>query len=174
MKVLGWGGAGTGGPGAAAGSGHTIEGADPDPSPPDLTDSSSFQRAKFWVNELQNCEEVRPGRGAGGGCGASPEGKGSWWRCRARGCVPPTPLPAAGLPDLPVRHQERPAGGGQEEAGGRLPRRAGLCRRYGRAPHGAGMLAAGQCWPFPGSLSTKCVGGEGGDGAAASTCAWEA
>ncbi|KAK2542638.1 Rab24 [Columba guinea] len=23
----------------------------------DLTDSSSFQRAKFWVNELQNCEE---------------------------------------------------------------------------------------------------------------------
>ncbi|NXR03790.1 RAB24 protein, partial [Sagittarius serpentarius] len=27
------------------------------PSPPDLTDSSSFQRAKFWVNELQNCEE---------------------------------------------------------------------------------------------------------------------
>ncbi|NXV43492.1 RAB24 protein, partial [Uria aalge] len=33
--------------------------ADPDRSPPDLTDSSSFQRAKFWVNELQNCEEVR-------------------------------------------------------------------------------------------------------------------
>ncbi|XP_075297849.1 ras-related protein Rab-24 isoform X2 [Opisthocomus hoazin] len=23
----------------------------------DLTDGSSFQRAKFWVNELQNCEE---------------------------------------------------------------------------------------------------------------------
>ncbi|KAM4892626.1 ras-related protein Rab-24 isoform 2-T2 [Sylvia borin] len=23
----------------------------------DLTDSGSFQRAKFWVNELQNCEE---------------------------------------------------------------------------------------------------------------------
>uniref|UniRef100_A0A8B9TFE3 Ras-related protein Rab-24 n=1 Tax=Anas platyrhynchos TaxID=8839 RepID=A0A8B9TFE3_ANAPL len=23
----------------------------------DLTNSSSFQRAKFWVNELQNCEE---------------------------------------------------------------------------------------------------------------------
>ncbi|NXG90935.1 RAB24 protein, partial [Stercorarius parasiticus] len=32
-------------------------GADPDRSPADLTDSSSFQRAKFWVNELQNCEE---------------------------------------------------------------------------------------------------------------------
>lgn len=25
----------------------------------DLTDSSSFQRARFWVKELQNCEEVR-------------------------------------------------------------------------------------------------------------------
>lgn len=24
----------------------------------DLTDSSSFQRARFWVKELQNCEEV--------------------------------------------------------------------------------------------------------------------
>ncbi|XP_072302116.1 ras-related protein Rab-24 [Eucyclogobius newberryi] len=24
----------------------------------DLTDSSSFQRAKFWVKELQNCEEL--------------------------------------------------------------------------------------------------------------------
>lgn len=24
----------------------------------DLTDSSSFLRAKFWVKELQNCEEV--------------------------------------------------------------------------------------------------------------------
>eukprot|EP00064_Thunnus_orientalis_P012722 superscaffoldBa00001987_g12757 len=24
-----------------------------------LTDSSSFQRARFWVKELQNCEEVR-------------------------------------------------------------------------------------------------------------------
>lgn len=24
----------------------------------DLTDSSSFQRAQFWVKELQNCEEV--------------------------------------------------------------------------------------------------------------------
>ncbi|PKK17768.1 RAB24, member RAS oncogene family [Columba livia] len=28
-----------------------------DPGDLDLTDSSSFQRAKFWVNELQNCEE---------------------------------------------------------------------------------------------------------------------
>uniref|UniRef100_A0A8C3KAK9 RAB24, member RAS oncogene family n=1 Tax=Calidris pygmaea TaxID=425635 RepID=A0A8C3KAK9_9CHAR len=50
----------------------------------DLTDSSSFQRAKFWVNELQNCEEVggrgrdgtEPGRGVGG-CGTLPEGTGS-------------------------------------------------------------------------------------------------
>lgn len=25
----------------------------------DLTDSSSFQRARFWVKELQNCEEVK-------------------------------------------------------------------------------------------------------------------
>lgn len=25
----------------------------------DLTDSSSFQRARFWVKELQNYEEVR-------------------------------------------------------------------------------------------------------------------
>ncbi|NXJ08472.1 RAB24 protein, partial [Odontophorus gujanensis] len=32
-------------------------GAGPDTSFPDLTNSSSFQRAKFWVNELQNCEE---------------------------------------------------------------------------------------------------------------------
>lgn len=24
----------------------------------DLTDSSSFKRARFWVKELQNCEEV--------------------------------------------------------------------------------------------------------------------
>lgn len=39
-------------------------GADPDPSAPDLTDSSSFQRAKFWVNELRSCEEVRLGPGA--------------------------------------------------------------------------------------------------------------
>ncbi|KFQ35977.1 Ras-related protein Rab-24, partial [Mesitornis unicolor] len=38
-------------------AGSRREGADADHSPPDLTDSSSFQRAKFWVNELQNCEE---------------------------------------------------------------------------------------------------------------------
>lgn len=25
----------------------------------DLTDSSSFKRARFWVKELQNCEEVK-------------------------------------------------------------------------------------------------------------------
>nr|XP_009663991.1 PREDICTED: ras-related protein Rab-24 [Struthio camelus australis] len=31
--------------------------AEPDFPLPDLTDSSSFQRAKFWVNELQNFEE---------------------------------------------------------------------------------------------------------------------
>lgn len=43
----------------AVGLGRTRgPGAGPDTSLPDLTNSSSFQRAKFWVNELQNCEEV--------------------------------------------------------------------------------------------------------------------
>uniref|UniRef100_A0A493U1X8 RAB24, member RAS onco family n=1 Tax=Anas platyrhynchos platyrhynchos TaxID=8840 RepID=A0A493U1X8_ANAPP len=54
-------GTGTGGRGSryrgGRGGGRRGPGAGPDPSPPDLTNSSSFQRAKFWVNELQNCEE---------------------------------------------------------------------------------------------------------------------
>uniref|UniRef100_A0A663F5L4 RAB24, member RAS onco family n=2 Tax=Neoaves TaxID=3078114 RepID=A0A663F5L4_AQUCH len=61
----------------------------------DLTDSSSFQRAKFWVNELQNCEEVRPGWGGRGGA-AEP----CRWGRGAGGCagsagasLPPLCLP---------------------------------------------------------------------------------
>lgn len=118
-----------------------VVGADPDRSPPDLTDSSSFQRAKFWVNELQNCEEVRGTAGGRGTVGDTEPYR------RGRGAggerVPPAPLPAAGLPDLPVRHQERPAGGGPEEEGGRLPRRAGLRRRYGAAGVGGSSLRGG-------------------------------
>lgn len=33
----------------------------------DLTDQSSFERAKFWVNELKQTEEVWE---RGGGCGS--------------------------------------------------------------------------------------------------------
>lgn len=141
------GGDGAGGPGAAAGGSAGGGGDRSYPSPSDLTDSSSFQRAKFWVNELQNCEEVTAGLGVRGGCGASPEGNGSRWWGWACGHIPSAPLPAPGLPDLPVWHQERPAGGGQEEARGRLPRRAGLCRWYVRALRGTRMLGLGSAGP---------------------------
>lgn len=83
--------------GCCSGGGCPREGADPDPSPPDLTDSSSFQRAKFWVNELQNCEEVRLGwgtwgaaephrRGRGAGGGTGPMGASLLPLCLLQGC----------------------------------------------------------------------------------------
>lgn len=44
----------------------------------DLTDSSSFERAKFWVKELRNLEEVS------GQTSPEDQGMGLWWLC---GCL---------------------------------------------------------------------------------------
>lgn len=90
---------------ATVGLGGTLgPGAGPDTSLPDLTNSSSFQRAKFWVNELQNCEEVTLRM-------SSVLGLFSGWGLVERlgigsGGSACCPCATVGLPDLLVWHQE--------------------------------------------------------------------
>lgn len=54
---------------------------------PDLTDSSSFERAKFWVKELRNLEEVGGQAASAERAGALGCSRGSLSHCRLlQGC----------------------------------------------------------------------------------------